>query len=276
MSEHHDPESELDAVESIYDAMEGDQPLEALRLARQLLTRGGGQGDPVVRFLAGVALLALDRPEEAVEDLQSATTQDPDDPEFRANLALALYRLCRFEEADVESRRALESDDKLPDAHYARGLVLERIGRTEEADRHFDRAASLDPDAFPALLRLSTSQFEQQVVAAGRHLPETFQKHLAETVVTVEELPDERILREETPPLDPELLGLFVGVPLSERTNFSQGGELPPRILLFKRNLERSFPDPEELCVQIARTLHHELGHYLGLDEDELDAIGLG
>jgi predicted Zn-dependent protease with MMP-like domain len=64
------------------------------------------------------------------------------------------------------------------------------------------------------------------------------------------------------------LLGLFVGVSLADRTAFSPGGELPARILLFQRNLERAFPAPELLTREIARTLHHARGHYLGLDEE--------
>ena len=53
-------------------------------------------------------------------------------------------------------------------------------------------------------------------------------------------------------------------------------GSLPPRILLFQRNLERQSRDLEDLRSEIAVTLYHELGHYLGLDEGELIAIDLG
>ncbi len=124
-------------------------------------------------------------------------------------------------------------------------------------------------------MRLSEAAFEAVLHDARDYLDATFRKHLDDVAVTVEPLPSDEVLLETTPPMDPELLGLFVGVPLSDRTSFSPGGELPPRILLFKRNLERSFPGEDALKEEIARTLHHELGHYLGLDEDELDAIGL-
>ncbi len=80
------------------------------------------------------------------------------------------------------------------------------------------------------------------------------------------------LLVEENPPLDPELLGLFAGVPLDQKSYLSAGGELPPQIYLFKRNLER-FARPEELATQVAITLYHELGHYLGMDEEDLEEL---
>ena len=52
-------------------------------------------------------------------------------------------------------------------------------------------------------------------------------------------------------------------------------GELPPRILLFRRNLERFAAGEGDLREQIAITLYHELGHYLGMDEDDLERVDL-
>lgn len=146
----------------------------------------------------------------------------------------------------------------------------------DEADDHFERAARLDAERFPSPLRLSEAEFRAHVEKASGMLPDDFARHLEQVAVTVEGLPSEAILREEEPPLDPELFGLFVGVPLTGRSFLSPGGDLPPRILLFQRNLERCFPDREELVEEITVTLRHELGHYLGLEEDELEEIGLG
>jgi predicted Zn-dependent protease with MMP-like domain len=133
----------------------------------------------------------------------------------------------------------------------------------------------LDPDRFPSPVRLDGGEFERHVVRARDKLAEEFLRHLDEVAVSVEPLPSDEFLRDEEPPLDPELFGLFVGIPLTRRTTFSPGGELPPRILLFKRNLERWFPEPDELVRQIAVTLYHELGHYLGMEEEDLEAIDL-
>lgn len=274
MSSSAEQDPDLQTVERIYDALESGDPESALAIARKALATDSN--DPVVRFLAGLACLDLDRVPEAVRELRQAVSLDPDDAEFRSQLAYALYRDCCFDEARAEASRTLELDATIPDAHYTTGLVAERAGEFDEADLCFARANEIDGKTFPRPLRLSGEAFEKALDEARGLLNETFRKHLDGVTVTVEALPDEAVLREATPPMDPELLGLFVGVPLADRSNFSPGGELPPRILVFKRNLERTFPDPKDLREEIGRTLHHELGHYLGLDEDELEAIDLG
>ena len=73
----------------------------------------------------------------------------------------------------------------------------------------------------------------------------------------------------------PDLFGLFTGPDLHELAE-DHSAQLPPTIYLFQRNLERACPDTGSLREQIRVTLYHELGHLLGLDEDEVDAMGLG
>ena len=269
-----DQDPDLQDLERIYDALEGGEPESALRLARETLARE--PDEPVVRFLCGLACLDLDRAGEAVIELQHAVRIDPEDAEFRAQLSYALFREGRFDKAREHSGKARELNERIPDAHYTAGLLAERRGEFTAADAHFERASNIDVETFPMPVRLTDGDFELVLEEARGLLNETFRKHLADIAVSVETLPADEVLFETASPLDPELLGLFVGVPLSERSSFSPGGELPPRILLFKRNLERIFPESEMLREEIVRTLHHELGHYLGLDEEELEAIDLG
>ena len=122
-------------------------------------------------------------------------------------------------------------------------------------------------------VRLERSRFEEHLRTTMEELPDRFREHLDEVAVTVETVPSEEILRLDDPPLDPELLGLFVGTPRTEESVFG-GNDLPPRILLFQRNLERNALDEDELKDEIAITLRHELAHYLGLDEEEIEEAG--
>ena len=77
---------------------------------------------------------------------------------------------------------------------------------------------------------------------------------------------------EDEHPDDPDLFGLYEGVPLPERGDWA--GALPDRIRIFRLPLVESFPDPAELEEEIRITVLHELAHYFGLDEDRLDELG--
>lgn len=269
----HDEGEEADAVTAVYDALDADDPERALAILGPALAQE--QDDPVLQFLHGVTRLALDEPQLAIAPLERAVELDPEDAEFRAHLAEARFRTCRFDEAEREARRAAALDPKLALAHYVVGLIAERRGDDAEADLALARATRLAPEAYPAV-RLERPAFEQHLREAIDRLPAPFAGALDTVAVTVEPWPDEALLRDTEPPLDPELLGLFVGHALPDRHTSGPGGELPARIFLFQRNLERYAADTEDLVEQIGITLRHELGHYLGLDEDEIDAAGHG
>lgn len=264
---------DLAVIESIYDALDDGQPGRALALARDLL-RQSPDDDPVLRFLAGRALMELDRLDEAEKELQRAVALDADDPEFRADLAECLYLSCRFGDALEHARRAVALDEAFADGHYLLALLLEREGAAADAERHFVRADRLDASRFPAPVRVDGDEFERHLDCARGMLPDAFREHLERVGLFVEDLPSLALLFEESPPLSPELLGLFAGVTIDGQSYLSRGGELPPRIYLFKRNLERSVRRSEDLAEQIRVTLYHELGHYLGMEEEDLEGTG--
>jgi predicted Zn-dependent protease with MMP-like domain len=71
---------------------------------------------------------------------------------------------------------------------------------------------------------------------------------------------------------DPDLYGLFEGIPLTE--GGPGPGDLPNRIAIYRLPLEADFADEAELRDEIRVTVLHELGHYFGLDEDRLEELG--
>jgi predicted Zn-dependent protease with MMP-like domain len=104
--------------------------------------------------------------------------------------------------------------------------------------------------------------FEDHVRAALDELP----PHIAEALQNI------AVVVENENAEDPDVLGLYHGVPLPERGDMA--GALPDRISIYRIPLEESFPDPDELREEIRITVLHELGHYFGLDEDRLAELG--
>ena len=104
--------------------------------------------------------------------------------------------------------------------------------------------------------------FEDEVRAALDGLPSHIAAALRNVAVVVE---DEH-------PDDPDLFGLYEGIPLPERGDVA--GALPDTITIYRRPLEDSYPDPSELRDEIRITVLHELGHYFGLDEDRIAELG--
>jgi len=80
------------------------------------------------------------------------------------------------------------------------------------------------------------------------------------------------VVVEDENPDDPDLYGLFEGIPLTE--GGPGPGDLPNRIAIYRRPLEADFTDRDELRDEIRVTVLHELGHYFGLDEDRLAELG--
>jgi len=110
---------------------------------------------------------------------------------------------------------------------------------------------------------MTDEEFEEIVRAALDSLPEEIARGLENVAIVVE----------DEDPESPEILGIFSGYPLGETV---PSGALPAKIVIYRRPLEASFPDPAELRRQIQITVLHELAHYFGFDENRLDELGYG
>jgi len=117
--------------------------------------------------------------------------------------------------------------------------------------------------------------FERLVEQAIDQLPKRFRTAIRNLSIMVEDEPNPNLLRELGHDPDELLFGLYIGVPLPERS-FAEEPDLPDQILIFRRPLENVCRNPEELREQIRITLVHELAHYFGFDENYLQKLGLG
>jgi predicted Zn-dependent protease with MMP-like domain len=121
------------------------------------------------------------------------------------------------------------------------------------------------PPHWPRLLQLA----QEEVRVTLDALPAPLRAQAAPLPVSYEPVPNAAILADE---YDPDLLGLFVGPPLAE----PESSPLPAQIILFLENLWDFADEDEEFFREEVRiTYLHELGHYLGLDEIDLEERGL-
>jgi predicted Zn-dependent protease with MMP-like domain/Flp pilus assembly protein TadD len=280
-----DPELLLGAADFLLNVVgrDGEAEREDQERGLQLAARGrklarkAGDAELAgeLAWLEGVALNQLGRNEEALAALGAAEKALPDAVEVLVEEGFALYELCRFDEALAALRRAEALDGDDPWTQHTLGLVLERRGEHEEARRRFARARKLAPEEFPKLVSLSRTDFDRVVEDALEAIPAHVRRYLANVAITVEDLPSEDDLRASDPPLSPAILGLFRGAPYGQKASMDPWQHFPSGIVLFQRNLERFARDREELVREIGVTLVHEVGHFLGLDEEELWERGL-
>jgi predicted Zn-dependent protease with MMP-like domain len=224
--------------------------------------------------IEATALLELGELEDAsaaIEDLEEmGLGEEPDVVWLRGELALARW--------DVEPASALferfARDSRDAACLDRLAFCAELSGQLEEADALYAEAAARDPERFPLCPRLSREAFEAAIHAAIEDLPAPFQRALERAEVVVELVPPRELAAQTPAETPPDLFGLFVGASDLERSE--DAPDLPPRIYLFQRNLERATRDHVELEDEIRVTLYHELGHMLGFDEEGVDEMGLG
>lgn len=124
-----------------------------------------------------------------------------------------------------------------------------------------------------AAMRLTEEEFAESVKEALAQIPPALARYLENVTVDVEPYPDARTC-EEVGIEDPdEILGVYHGTPLTERS-VEQAFELPDRITIFQRNIEDVCDSRHEIVEEIRTTVLHEIGHHFGLDEDDLDELG--
>jgi predicted Zn-dependent protease with MMP-like domain len=122
------------------------------------------------------------------------------------------------------------------------------------------------------------ARFEQLVAEALDSLPEEFLARLDNVEVVIDESPSaEDMAKADMEGEDPDsLLGLYIGIPLTERGGF-YAGVLPDRISLFRRSIMAAAGgDPETIKEEVRHTVVHEIAHFYGLSDERIDELGWG
>ena len=116
--------------------------------------------------------------------------------------------------------------------------------------------------------RISPRQFESYVEEALAALPANFRKYLENIVVIVEEEPSDDDYEEIDTPENEDLFGVFRGVPYFDRV--AATAHLPAQIAIFRGPILRHATTRGEAVREIRDTVVHEIGHMLGLADDEM------
>jgi predicted Zn-dependent protease with MMP-like domain len=121
----------------------------------------------------------------------------------------------------------------------------------------------------PFYMKLTAKEFEEAVVSALEKLPKFLKKKMENVDVVIEERASQELLTEMGLRSPYELLGLYQGVPY-DRRGFYYGNVLPDKISLFQGPIESVCRTRDEVETKVREVVIHEVGHYFGLDDEEL------
>jgi predicted Zn-dependent protease with MMP-like domain/Tfp pilus assembly protein PilF len=248
-----DPNGALEAADRAIERVEEDDELaEAIQLK--------------VRALA-----ALGRADEAATALRELDTSIIDDPQTIDAIADAALEAGQASAAITWWQRLANDDEWGADAWYGIGCAREAQGDGAAQAKAWLETRRRDAGEPPAPWHLAPEAFEEIAAAALGELPDAARERLTNVPVLVDDLPSENLVKDG---VDPRVLGLFEGTPMPAESVLG-GGPTVTTIHLFQRNLEAAAADADDLREQIRITVLHETAHFFGLDEDDLEAIGL-
>jgi predicted Zn-dependent protease with MMP-like domain/Flp pilus assembly protein TadD len=247
---------------------------EAIRLCDQALDVAEEEEE----FLDALLLKAEAQAEKGDPDGARATLDElPPTRLPEAQLHLRAGRvLLDVEELDGAERHlraALELDAGCVDALHTLGLVHEERGDGKKMVAAFIQVREIDLKEEPPHWALSRERFEELAQAAFDELPERIRTLLENVPILASDYPALELVAEGS---DPRMMGFFSGIPWPEKSSI---GGVPPHldcVFLYQRNIERICRNAKEVEEEIRKTLLHETGHFFGLSEEELEAMGLG
>lgn len=206
----------------------------------EILRRIAGKTAASTLLLEGKIVEASDGPAAAIAQYRRGIEVAPEDPELRLALAYA----CEA----VGDREGM-----------VRQLLVVR-SLDAQADRE---AGGLDP----AVL----DRIEAAAAAALDELPDAFHRRIAHVPIVLEPRPSIALVRDG---FDPRGYGLFEGPNVFEEGAIEGLPQAPTRIVLYTANLVADF-DEDELAEQVRITVLHEVGHYFGMSEEDMERLGL-
>ncbi len=246
-----DPDAALDTLDATFDFIDEEPDLiEAI----------------TVRAEALIAIDDLDAARGALAELSSSAIDDP-------VLAYDLADLALMAEDPRAALRWLEvarKDDALAtDALHMLGRAHEARGDRDAMIEAWQQVRAADLAAPPGPVTISDDELERIATEALHELPVLAREKLEHVPILIDDLPSEQLVSEG---FDPRTLGVIEGPTLADS---DQVPTTATHIRLFKKNLERMARDLDELADEVRITVLHETAHYFGLEDEDLERIGL-
>lgn len=211
--------------------------------------------------------------ERARASLRLLREQIGDDAELNYLEGVAAWREGSDDEAIAKFEAALSADPDHSDACHGLFMLFDTLGDHESSVSYALRVRAMDEEEVredDALLDAREAEIRAIATRVLTALPEEFGRRLENVPVVLEARPSRALVATG---FDPRALGLFEGLADAEAHH---AGPMPSRIVLFTHNLAAEFPEQGELALQVEITLLHEVGHFFGLDEAQVEALGLG
>ena len=114
------------------------------------------------------------------------------------------------------------------------------------------------------MLEISADEFERLVEDALGSIPRALSRQMRNVAVFIED---------ESPPGGPVLLGLYEGIPLTERGEWYAGVQ-PDRITVYRLPILRICHSREQVVEEVVKTVVHEVGHHFGITDERLHELG--
>jgi len=120
---------------------------------------------------------------------------------------------------------------------------------------------------------MDSQRFERLVGEAIDKLPEEFRERLENIDIVVADIPTRAQLKTLKEKESHTLLGLYEGVPLTERTH-EYGLVVPDKITIFRKSIEAMCRNDAQIVTEIQRVVRHEIAHHFGISDDRLEELG--
>lgn len=217
---------------------------------------------------------AIGRYDLALEVCKRLICLDPDNEELELDLAICHFELAQFEEAE-DRLKVLEAEcDPHPEIEWYLGALAERSGDFERADQRFLRAHRLARQDFPPPLKVDAKHIDRLLDETIDGIPHDTYEVIRDVPIILDPIPATEILHLAKPPFSPLILGLHHGMDLRHGSVFHTVPTIDG-IRVFHRNVAKYAWDLPQFDREFTTTLLHEIGHRLGLDEEDLWERGL-